>query len=59
MWTKNGVCGRCKDPMKRVSRKGIARLLPGAELFFCYHCNQPHLIWLGLNFKLKKPKYFR
>lgn len=56
MSNKKRVCGRCKDPMKRVIRRGMARLLPGSELFICYHCNQPHLFWLGFDFKLKKPR---
>ena len=53
---KKGVCGRCKEPMQRVMRMGMVRFLIGSELFICRYCNQPHLFWLGFDFKLKKPR---
>lgn len=58
MFHKKIICRRCKSTMSRIVRLGWFRLLPGSELHFCRYCNQPHLFWLGFDFKLEKPKSF-
>jgi hypothetical protein len=47
------ICSKCKDPadpMLRIKRQGLLKLIPTAKRFLCTRCGRERTRLFGINF---------